>query len=586
MTHPIIQISDLSVRYGSAAVLEHVNAEVYEGDMCLVVGPTGSGKTTLLRAIAAQVPHLTGGTMAGRVAVAGRDTRDHLPRDLADVVGVVAQDPQASFVTDTVEEELAFTMEQLGVPRALMRRRVEDVLDLLGIEPLRGRALHTLSGGEAQRVAIGAVLTAQPRVLVLDEPTSALDPIAAEEVLAALSRLVLDSGLTVVLAEHRLERVVQFADQVIALMPAGSAAGSALGGSGGSAGSGRPDGSGENSGARAISGVPADVFASATIRPPVAELGALAGADPLPLTVREARRSVRALRERLSDVATLPPPDTTGPAGRADAPPPALAADQLTVAYADHIAVNQVSVHVYGGEVLAVMGRNGAGKSSLLWALAGALSPGSGRVRRGADMTFTGPARTASARTSSTRTVALVPQSPEDLLFRLTVDAECRAADEVAHTPGATGALLDVLSPGIDPRANPRDLSEGQRLSLALALQLAPKPGVVLLDEPTRGLDYPAKERLAHALGGLRREGKAVVIASHDVEFLALIADRVALLSGGALAAEGPASAMLTDSAFTAPQVARVLAPLPFLTVADVRRALDRPAASGEGTAP
>jgi len=506
--------------------------------MCLVVGPTGSGKSTLLGAMTAQVPHLTGGTLAGRVVVGGRDTRDHLPRDLADLVGVVAQDPHSSFVTDTVEEELAFTMEQLGVPPAMMRRRVEDVLDLLGIAELRDRELHTLSGGEAQRVAIGAVLTAQPRVLVLDEPTSALDPGAAEDVLAALSRLVLDGGLTVVLAEHRLERVVQFADQVIALAPGPS-------------------------GARAISGDPAQVFARSTIAPPVAQLGKIAGWQPLPLTVREARRAAAPLRRTLAERDPGPSPAAatahTASFGAGDAP--LLRAHKLSVSYGAHEALRGVNLEVRAGEVLAVMGRNGAGKSSLLWALAGAKEPARGRVEAG---------RAPSGRAR----VALVPQSPEDLLFRLTVGAECSAADHLAARADATRAILDVVAPGIDTAANPRDLSEGQRLALAVAVQLAAAPHVLLLDEPTRGLDYPAKERLAGLLRKLTAGGHAVVVASHDVEFLAFLADRVAQLAGGELLADGPAAAILTDSAFTAPQVARVFAPAPILTVAQAAQLL------------
>jgi len=526
----VIEIEDLSVRYGATPVLDGVSAHVREGEMCLVVGPTGSGKSTLLGAMTAQVPHLTGGTLAGRVLVGGRDTRDQLPRDLADLVGVVTQDPHLSFVTDTVEEELAFTMEQLGVPPAMMRRRVEDVLDLLGIAQLRDRGLHTLSGGEAQRVAIGAVLTAQPRVLVLDEPTSALDPGAAEDVLAALSRLVLDGGLTVVLAEHRLERVVQFADHVLALEP------------------------GHASGARAICGDPAQVFARSAIAPPVAQLGKLAGWRPLPLTVREARRAAAPLRRTLTEQNLEPAP--TG------APTPALLrAHKLTVSYRAHEALRGVSLEVRAGEILAVMGRNGAGKSSLLWALAGAKDPAGGRVEAG---------RVPGGRAR----VALVPQSPEDLLFRLTVAAECAAADHLAGRAGATRAILDVLAPGIDAAANPRDLSEGQRLALAVSLQLAADVHVLLLDEPTRGLDYPAKERLAGLLRELTAGGRAVVVASHDVEFLALLADRVVQLAGGELLADGPAAAILTDSAFTAPQVARVFAPAPILTVAQAAQLL------------
>jgi energy-coupling factor transport system ATP-binding protein len=269
----VIRFEHVSVTYAGAGapVLRDVCLDLAEGELVLVVGRTGAGKSTLLQAINGLVPHFTGGTLAGRVVVAGRDTRTHPPRELADVVGVVGQDPRAGFVTDTVEEELAYGMEQLGVPAATMRKRVEETLDVLGIAPLRERSLDTLSGGEQQRVAIGSVLAAHPSVLVLDEPTSALDPPAAEEVLAVVTRLVHDLGMTVVLAEHRLERVVQYADRVVEVLGGG--------------------------GVRC--GPPAEVLVASGVAPPVVELGRLAGWDPLPLSVRDARRQAAPLRARL-----------------------------------------------------------------------------------------------------------------------------------------------------------------------------------------------------------------------------------------------------------------------------------------------
>ena len=220
----MITFDRVTVTYVDAGwpVLRDVSLTIEEGELCLVVGRTGSGKSSFLGTINGLVPHFTGGTLAGRVVVDGRDTAHHPPRELADVVGVVGQDPLAGFVTDTVEEELAYGMEQLAVPAQVMRKRVEETLDLLGLADLRAEPLLELSGGQQQRVAIGSVLTAHPRILVLDEPTSALDPTAAEEVLAAVTRLVHDLGVTVVLAEHRLERVAQFADRVIHLPGDGS----------------------------------------------------------------------------------------------------------------------------------------------------------------------------------------------------------------------------------------------------------------------------------------------------------------------------------------------------------------------------
>ena len=197
----MIRFEQVSVTYPEAQhrTLSDVDLHIEEGELCLVVGKTGVGKSTLLGAINGLVPHFTGGTLSGRVTVNGRDTSSHPPRELADLIGVVGQDPLAGFVTDTVEEELAYAMEQLAIDPAVMRKRVEETLDLLGIAELRNRPIRSLSGGQQQRVAIGSVLTAHPRVLVLDEPTSALDPTASEEVLAAITRLVHDLGVTVVI---------------------------------------------------------------------------------------------------------------------------------------------------------------------------------------------------------------------------------------------------------------------------------------------------------------------------------------------------------------------------------------------------
>ncbi|MGZ4461168.1 MAG: energy-coupling factor ABC transporter ATP-binding protein, partial [Nocardioidaceae bacterium] len=217
----MIRFDQVSVTFdGGPPVLRDVSLTVPEGELALVVGRTGSGKSTLLRSINGLVPHFSGGTLSGRVVVDGRDTAAHRPRDLSDVVGFVGQDPVSGFVSDNVEDELAYGMESLGLPPDVMRKRVEETLDLLGLADLRSRPLADLSGGQQQRVAIGSVLTTHPRILVLDEPTSALDPQAAEEVLATLQRLVHDLGLTVVLAEHRLERVVQYADRIV-LVPGG-----------------------------------------------------------------------------------------------------------------------------------------------------------------------------------------------------------------------------------------------------------------------------------------------------------------------------------------------------------------------------
>ncbi|MEU3701338.1 ATP-binding cassette domain-containing protein [Streptomyces anulatus] len=579
----MIRFERVSVRYEGTErpTLSGVDLTVPEGELVLLVGPSGVGKSTLLGTVSGLVPHFTGGLLSGRVTVGGRDTRTHKPRELADLVGTVGQDPLAHFVTDTVEDELAYGMESLGLAPDVMRRRVEETLDLLGLAELRDRPIATLSGGQQQRVAIGSVLTPHPKVLVLDEPTSALDPAAAEEVLAVLQRLVHDLGTTVLMAEHRLERVVQYADQVV-LLPA--------------------------PGAAPVMGPPAEIMKVSPVRPPVAELGLLAGWEPLPLSVRDARRGAGGLRERLADAsppeaAPVPeppaPPETPGKPGKPGKPvpvaaerpragrfarllgrgagaPAAPAADPVTrvdglgVRRGRVEALRRVTLTVAPGETVALMGRNGAGKSTLLGALVGMIEPTSGTVRVGG----LAPARTDPR--AMVRRVGLVPQEPRDLLYADTVAAECAAADrDAGAAEGACRALVSELLPGVGDDTHPRDLSEGQRLALALALVLTGRPPLLLLDEPTRGLDYAAKARLVGVLRGLAAEGHAIVLATHDVELTAELAHRVVILADGEVVADGPTGRVVVSSPAFAPQTAKILAPQEWLTVSQVRAALE-----------
>ncbi|WP_103531803.1 ABC transporter ATP-binding protein [Streptomyces sp. SM11] len=571
----MIRFERVSVRYEGTEhpTLSGVDLTVPEGELVLLVGPSGVGKSTLLGTVSGLVPHFTGGLLSGRVTVGGRDTLTHKPRELADLVGTVGQDPLAHFVTDTVEDELAYGMESLGLAPDVMRRRVEETLDLLGLAELRDRPIATLSGGQQQRVAIGSVLTPHPRVLVLDEPTSALDPAAAEEVLAVLQRLVHDLGTTVLMAEHRLERVVQYADQVV-LLPA--------------------------PGAAPVMGPPAEIMKVSPVRPPVAELGLLAGWDPLPLSVRDARRGAGGLRERLADASPPEAPSPSETSGFSGTPDPIAserprpgrfarllgrrAAGAPAVPVADPVtrveglgvrrgrveALRRVTLTVAPGETVALMGRNGAGKSTLLGALVGMIEPTAGTVRVGG----LAPARTAPR--AMVRRVGLVPQEPRDLLYADTVAAECAAADrDAGAAEGSCRSLVSRLLPGVGDDTHPRDLSEGQRLALALALVLTGRPPLLLLDEPTRGLDYAAKARLVGVLRGLAAEGHAIVLATHDVELAAELAHRVVILADGEVVADGPTGRVVVSSPAFAPQTAKILAPQEWLTVSQVRGALE-----------
>ena len=518
----LLELRGLSFGYDDRPVLRDVDLAVEEGELLLLTGPTGSGKSTLLGVVTGLVPRFSGGHLVGDVLLDGRSVVEAPPRERAHAIGYVGQDPLAGFVTDTVEEELAYGMEQLGLPPETMRRRVEETLDLLGIADLRGRDLRTLSGGEQQRVAIGSVLTMHPRLLVLDEPTSALDPTAAEDVLATLTRLVHDLGVTVLLAEHRLERVVPFADRICLVTAEGSL----------------------------VVGDPADVLATSPVVPPLVELGRVAGWSPLPLSVRDARRRAGSL------VLTPPEPDPPVASGAG------LVANGLTVTHGRTVAVREVSLTLPRGRVTALMGRNGSGKSSLLWAL-----QGSG-PRRSGTVTVDGVDPAGLKASARRGTVGLLPQQAGDLLYLETVDEECAAGGP------ETRAVLDALAPGIPGGQHPRDLSEGQRLALSLSLVLAARPPVVLLDEPTRGLDYRAKRVLADALRRLAEQGRTVLVSTHDVEFTALAADDVVVLAEGEVVSSGPVRRVVAESPAFAPQVTKVFG-APWLRVDEVARALE-----------
>ena len=509
MSQPALRFDHVTFTYpeGARPALADVDLEIAEGTFVLAVGPTGAGKSTLLRSANGLVPHFTGGRFGGRVRVAGRDTTEHPPRALSDVVAFVPQDASASFVLDRVEDELAYGMENLGVAPAHMRRRVEEMLDLLDIEPLRARSVRTLSGGEQQRVAIAAALTAGPRILVLDEPTSQLDPQGAENVIAALQRLVHDHGATVLVAEHRLDRVAGAVDVAL----------------------------GFDRGAVEM-GDPAEVIRSLSIGPPVARLGRLVGWDPVPLTVRDARTLARTLPMRIAG--------ETPAAGEMRVAVRGLSAEHDGIP-----ALRRVDLRIGGGEIVALMGRNGAGKTTLLRSIVGVHRPSAGDVlvdghapRPGVD-------------------VGMCPQEPESILFADTVADEVRSTLRAREQPDDPTEILDELGIGDLASRHPRDLSAGQRLLVAAAAIAAARAPVLLLDEPTRGIDPDAKDRLTRFLRSHAAGGGVAMFATHDVELAAAVATRVVMLAGGETIADGDPATVLGDSHVFAPQMTRVFGP-------------------------
>ena len=491
---PVIALDAVSYRYPEAdrPALSDITTAVDPGEVILLRGPSGSGKSTLLRCLNGLVPHSTGGQFRGRVVVCGLDTRSHPPRELGTHVGFVFQHPDAQFVLEDVEAELAFGLENLGLSRPLMRKRVEEVIDQVGINPLRRRRIDTLSGGERQRVAIAAAVAMHPDALVLDEPTSQLDPQAAEDVLQVVLRLVAELGMTTVIAEHRVERIAPFVDRIWTL----------------DAGVLRDQ-------------PPRIALAEGGARPPVVDLALRAGWMPIPLGLRDAR--VHAQRIGFS-----PSPARGAGQGEGVRGPTICRVDGVHHRYDTAPAVQGVSLTLRRGEVVALMGRNGSGKTTLLKLIGGAMRPQRGTV-------------------SNEGVAAYVPQDADSLLFAASVDEELRGQSAEVVAPFA--AWLHRY---------PRDLSSGERQQLAIALMGA-RADLLLLDEPTRGLDPQVKRALSAYLQTRAGAGAGILVATHDVEWAARTAGRILLMADGEIYADGPPASVLSDSLVFATQISKLV---------------------------
>jgi energy-coupling factor transport system ATP-binding protein len=509
---PALSIDGLTYGYPEAAVpaLRDVSVTLPPGEFALLAGRSASGKSTLLRSACGLVPHFHGGEIEGRVEVAGIDAITAGPGELAAAVGYVAQDPETQVVSTTVSAEIELPLEMRGDPPTSRARAVEEVALALAIPHLLDRAVDTLSGGELQRVALAAALVTRPRLVLLDEPTSQLDPVAGDELIWLLRRLNEEWGVTILLAEHRLERCLAAADRVIAM----------------------------SSGSVSFDGSPRDFLtwaqdADQALETPAARLFSLVGIEPLPVGVRDARRalaSAPAVDGKLREEGVRLPSATA-----------VRARDlwvELSQGEASRDVLRGIDLTVNGGEQVALMGRNGAGKSTLLRTAAGLQDPVRGKIETPGD-------------------IALLTQNPGDYLVRE------RVGDELPGDSGGAALRLVGLEHAVD--ADPRDLSGGERQRLALAIALAGRmegdalPGLVALDEPTRGMDRARKDDLVGLIGSLAERGAGLLVATHDVEFAAAFAERVVLLGDGVVIADGPATEVLSGGWYFATEVARVL---------------------------
>lgn len=474
----MIDIIDLSFTYPEREIpaLHEVSLHVDAGEFVLLAGESGCGKSTLMRCLNGLIPHLSGGVIQGQVHVNGLDTLSVGPQQMSQHVGFVFQNPEAQAVLDQVEPEIAFGLESSpefqkkgkeskvdeARVRSQMQARVAEVMALLNLTHLRERPLRTLSGGERQKVALASALALQPSLLVLDEPTSQLDPEAAADLMDTLVTLNQEHGYTIILAEHRLERVWSAMTRVVYL---------------------------EN-GRLTLSTSPTEAL------------------DHLPYSPIEINTHIE-----ISD----PPIIET----------PVLDVKNISFAYDDKPVLQDTNLSVGAGELVALMGENGAGKSTLLRCIIGLLQADKG------DVVINGRSTHNRSIADICQEAAYLPQNPDDLLFADSVAEELAITLQNHSLPPdfpAASRLLAQLGLADMADVYPRDLSVGQRQRVALGAVTVTEPALILLDEPTRGLDFRAKEALADIWQSWLAQGKSILLVTHDAALVARVADRVVYL--------------------------------------------------------
>jgi energy-coupling factor transport system ATP-binding protein len=532
----LIKVEQLTFYYSDSSqpALRNLDLIINDGEFLLITGPSGCGKSSLCRCFNGLIPHFYGGRISGKVEVQGIDTTTSPMKEITGKVGMIFQDPENQLVTSDVEREIAFGLENLAFPRDLIAKRIEESLDTLGISGLRHRRLSELSGGEKQKVAIASVLALHPEIIVLDEPTSELDPKGAEEVLANITRLNDELGITVILVEHRLDRVVHLVDRVIVLDKGDIAA------------DGNP---------REVFGKPGPVDIGIGV-PPVIELTQKLRdrgfhIDKTPLTVKESRQLLDGI---FRDVKVPSKQIRQQDSGKL-----LVRMEGLWHSYSDHdYALQDVNLTAHEGEFIAIMGRNSAGKTTLVKHINGLLKPTRGNVFvDGVNTRETTVARLA-------RNVGHVFQNPNDHLFAETLE------EEIAFTLKQQGFSTPEITATVEPileRFNltqyrkhyPRALSGGEKQRVALVSVIAYKPKILILDEPTRGMEYSLKHELMRFLCEYKNNGNIVILVTHDVETVAEYADRAILLSEGSIVIDGNRHDVLSKALLFSPQINRLV---------------------------
>ncbi len=497
------QITDLNFSYPTAPdkkSLADICLTVEKGEYVVLCGASGSGKTTLLRHLKPILtPH---GKRSGEILFNGTPIGEISARDQAAMIGYVMQNPDDQIVTDKVWHELAFGLESLGCDQKTMRARVAEMACYFGIQDWFHRDVADLSGGQKQLLNLASIMAMQPQVLILDEPTSQLDPIAASDFLNTVRKINIELGTTVLITEHRLEDIFPYADRAVVMENGHIIA---------------------NDSPRRIG---SHLFAQknkmfAAMPTPVRVFYGANGSGDCPLTVREGRNWLSEVIDRPQTPKT---PDAQAPE---EIKNPALELKELWFRYEKESpdVLRGVSACVPAGSLFAIVGGNGAGKSTTLKSVCGICRPYRGKIR-----IFGKPIEKYKSTQLFHGCLAMLPQDPKSLFVRKTVREELGEMTKDAAKIQRTAEICEVL-PLMD--SHPYDLSGGEQQRVALAKVLLTEPKLLLLDEPTKGIDAFFKEKLAEILAQLRKEGMTIVMVSHDVEFCARYADLVSMFFDG-----------------------------------------------------
>ncbi|KUG03493.1 duplicated atpase component cbru of energizing module of putative cobalamin ecf transporter [hydrocarbon metagenome] len=530
-----IKIQDLSYYYPDTIkpALNKINLEIPEGQFVLMVGNSGSGKSTLLRTISGLAPGFYNGILQGKIFL-DRSEIDQMTRhQLVQEVGIVFQNPESQLVMMSVEQEMAFGLENIGLPDKLMKRRVMEISSSLGLSPHLESCVAELSGGQKQKVALAGVLAMHPGVLLLDEPTSQLDPVAAEELLNIIRRLNEDNGITIIMIEQRLERCCHLADRIL-VMENGIIAADLKAGS-------RANGIWMQK-------------APISYLPPLPRLFARAGYKDLPLTVKKGRQLVHSYIPE-SKLNSFNSCHVKVSVSGKDQGNNLVDIHDLWFTYpnSDEVLKN-VNLKIKEGDFIAVLGENGAGKTTLLKNINGLLKPSRGCVKVAGKDTKELPLE------EMARSVAYLSQDPNDYLFMPSVREEIQFTIKNLELSedGYVDEIISRFKLDAYSQCNPRDLSTGERQRVALASVLISRPRLLLLDEPTRGFDYQLKEELGNLLLEINRQGTAVMMVTHDVDFAAEYARDICLMFDGGIIEQGSKYEVLQHSTFYSPQIGKL----------------------------